>query len=109
MTQEKTSPKAQKEVTPEKQPEKSPASKKNYDRYTQLKFIQLDGGKLKEEILKELNELEKELLSCSGKKGKVTKTRACGAEIVKIVEGIPLPDEYYKILKAANRTGKDCE
>ena len=87
--------------------EKLKRHKGKYDRYTDLKFIELDGGKLKEPIKKELGELEEELKDYPGKKGKVTKTRACGAEIVKIVEGIPLPDEYYKILKAANRTGKD--
>ena len=45
-------------------------------------------------------ELEKELLACEGFKPKMTRRAAIHNEQVLLVEGIPLPDEYLKIIKS---------
>ena len=87
---------------------KAAPTKELYDEYVKFKLIELDGGKLKDEVKERLTKLEKEVMSCGGSKGRVTKTRAVGIHVIKIVEGVPLPDEYVKILKS-QPNNKDCE
>lgn len=84
----------------QKQEKKSkPVTTGLYKEYTKLKFIKLDGGQLREEIEKEFQSLEKEIKTCTGNKAKVTQTLAFGSQLVKLVEGIPVPDEVYKFVK----------
>lgn len=71
----------------------------NYGRYATLKFIEFDGGKLKEAIKKELTELEKTIMKSDNPKAKKTVPAAIGTHILKLVEGVPVPDAYIEIIK----------
>jgi hypothetical protein len=77
---------------------KNSVNKALYDKYTSLKFIQLSGAKLKDEALKEIKELENELKKCDGYKAKKTVRAAIANEQVLLVEGMPIPDEYFDII-----------
>lgn len=70
-----------------------------YNTYTSLKFMELSGAKLTIESKKELLQIEKELKACTGKKPVRTVNAAIGNEIVKLVEGIPVPASIEKIIE----------
>jgi len=70
-----------------------------YERYVSLKFIEISGAKLTPEVQKELIELEAELKKCSGKKPVRTVNAAIDNEIVKLVEGIPVPEFIETLIK----------
>lgn len=92
------------------EPEPAPPGKvdiNEYNRYTYLKFVVFDGGKLKDKYKEELEILEEKLKNSEGIRGRKTITRAIGTHKIRIVDGIPLPDEYVKILKDAGRLGTD--
>jgi predicted nucleic acid-binding Zn-ribbon protein len=78
--------------------EVTPVDKATYDRYTALKFLELSGTKLKEDHVKELVDLEKTLKACSGVIPIRTVTAAISNEKVRLVEGVPIPEAYAKII-----------
>jgi hypothetical protein len=97
----------QQEATPEAKPEakqkpqkaaKKPVDKSIYDKYTDLKFCELSGVKLTEDVKKELTALEIEVKSCDGVKAKVTQRAAINNEQVLLVKDMPIPAEYLKII-----------
>jgi hypothetical protein len=92
-----TQKKEQKEV---KTKSEQPVDKAVYDKYTSLKFLQLSGAKLEEKVKKELDSLEQGLKNCSGKIPIRTVRAAINNEQVLIVEGIPLPEDYTKIVQS---------
>jgi hypothetical protein len=61
--------------------------------------MELSGAKLTIESKKELLQIEKELKACTGKKPVRTVNAAIGNEIVKLVEGIPVPASIEKIIE----------
>jgi hypothetical protein len=92
--------------TPEAKQEKPkavPVDPSKYERYTNLKFIKLDGGQLREDYEKELVDLEKELKACSGKKAAKTRTASIGMSIIKFVEGMPVPKEIFDLVPEKDR------
>jgi hypothetical protein len=91
------------ETTPENQEQSSKQKKQKvdpgkYSRYVALKFAEISGTKLKEQQKKELESLEKEIKSCSGKKPNKTTTAAISNELVKLVEGAPVPEFIEKLI-----------
>lgn len=105
MSQEKTAqtnPETQKSPETPKA-EKKPVDPSKYERYTNLKFIKLDGGQLREDYEKELVDLEKELKACSGKKAAKTRTASIGMSIIKFVEGMPVPKEIFDLVPEKDR------
>ena len=88
---------------PKQKPKSKPVNEVLYNEYVELKMITLAGGKLKEISLKRIDELEKELKSCSGSRAKMS-VRACiGSEICKMIEGIPVPKSIEEAVKAKGR------
>lgn len=81
----------------------------SYERYATLKFIEFDGGKLKEPIKKELSELEESIKKAKAPKAKKTVTAAIGTHTLKMVEGVPMPLSYIEILKNNNVIDIYCE
>lgn len=71
-----------------------------YREFTDLKFIKLDGGELKEEYEKKFIELEKRIKACEGKKPIRTMTAAFGSRLIRLISGIPVTDEIYEFIKA---------
>jgi hypothetical protein len=97
------SPKPKKLEQPENESSKqATVDKKKYDKYVDLKLIQLAKTKLTEQSKAELIELEKELKQCSGEVPILTRTAAIRNEIVKMIEGIPMPKEYSDIIYTNN-------
>lgn len=86
-----------------KQPKEKPVDPSKYKKYVDYKFIQLDGGQLREDYEKEVAELEKELKGCSGKKASKTRTASIGMNVFKFVEGIPVPAEIYNAVPEKDR------
>jgi hypothetical protein len=85
---------APKEQKPAKAERKAnPVDPAKYEQYTSLKFLVLDGAQLKESAEKELAELEKEILSCSGEKAKKTVTASFGSRYIRLVKDVPVPQE----------------
>ena len=90
-----------------KQEAKQKVNKSDYDKYSELKAIELSGAKLKEETKEELKALENQIKACSGKipnekifkKSTIALRAAIDNEIVFLIKGIPLPEEYLKIIK----------
>ena len=76
-----------------------------YEEYVKLKFIVFDGGKLKEQHLEKLKKLESEIKEYKGKIAKKTVTAAIGTFVLKMVERMPIPPSYAKILKDNGVTG----
>ena len=70
-----------------------------YVEFINLKFLKVDEHKLTDEAEKRLSELEKEIMSCSGAKSKKTVTAHVGSELLKLVEGFPMPKEYEELIK----------
>jgi len=85
--------------TPNK-PKKEQVSAEMYENYIKLKFIKLTGDQLREDYEKELEALESKIKACSGNKPKKTTTRQLGVKLVRLVEGIPVPDLLYNYVKA---------
>jgi hypothetical protein len=101
-TQEVTQ-EVQQEAKPEAKPKaqkaaKKPVDKSVYDKYTDLKFCELSGVKLTEDVKKELTALEIEVKSYDGVKAKVTQRAAINNEQVLLVKDVPIPAEYLKII-----------
>lgn len=93
------------EQTKEKQEvEKKLVDEVLYEKFTQLKFIELSGAKLTDEQIKHLNEMEEELKVCEGKKAKVTRRCAIGAENLLLVKDVPVPESYEKIIREEKST-----
>ncbi len=95
--QEVQQPKAKKQP----KAETKPVDLANYNKFTDLKFLELSGAKLKDEQKKELTELEKELKSCTGKVPVRSVRAAIKNEIALLVEGIPVPEEIEKLIVGA--------
>lgn len=83
-----------------KQPKKSPVNPANYAKYTDLKFLQLSGAKLKDEVINELKELEKEIKGCSGRIAKRTVRAAIKNEQALMVEGLPVTEAIEALVKS---------
>ena len=81
----------------------NPVDLNTYNRYMELKFLESAGVKLKEEIKQEIIKLEKEIKNCSGKKSIRTRTAAIDNEIVKLIEGIPVPLEVQEIIEKSDK------
>lgn len=79
-------------------PKKKPVNPDLYKKYADLKFLQLDGANLKDEQIDSIKKMESEIKKCSGKISKHTKTASIGAEVLKLVQGIPVPKEYIDII-----------
>lgn len=75
-----------------------------YNEYTQLKFISFSGTKFTEETKKRLDELEAKIKSCSGKRPIITVRAAIKNEQVLLVQGMPIPEKVYEIIKNADAT-----
>lgn len=99
--------KAEAEVKKQKQP----VDLGEYERYSELKSVEISGSALKEETKKELNDLEKKLKSCEGKKPKEKiliqgmLRAAIDNEQVLLFKDIPVPANIEKIIKDARATG----
>ncbi len=91
-------------ANPSKEKELKPVNKSDYDRYTDLKFLELSETKLSEEAKKELKELEKELLLCKGRKSVRTVRAAIDNEQALLVNGIPVPVEIQKLIEDKGKT-----
>lgn len=87
----------------EKAPKKEQVNEEMYERYVQLKFIRLAGDELQQDAQKELDKLEEKIKACSGKKAKQTTTRQLGVKLVRLVEGMPVPDSLYEHVAATAR------
>ena len=78
-----------------------------YEKYTELKFIQLDGGQLVEAKEKELEKLESEVKSCEGlvPNDKIFKNKAEGLTASfgsvnhRLLKGVPVPKEVSDFIK----------
>ena len=88
-------------VLKERKPKKQPVDAGKYSRYTQLKFVELSGTKLKEESQKEMNALEAELKACTGAVPIRTQRAAISNEQVLLVEGVPVPEAIAKIIASS--------
>jgi len=70
-----------------------------YKKYCDLKFISLNEGvKMKQEAIEEIQRLEAELKKCAGNIPIKTETASINHELVRLVEGIPVPDKIYKFV-----------
>jgi hypothetical protein len=81
---------------------KQPVDQAKYDKYTSLKFLELSGAKLREEVKKEMDAMEAELKQCSGVKPIKTMTAAIQHEVIRLVEGVPLPENYANIIQGSS-------
>lgn len=81
----------------------NPVDKAKYDKYIGFKFTELSGAKLKNEAIKEMNDLEAELKQCSGVIPIRTVTAAIDNEVVKMAEGVPLPECYAEIINKSKK------
>lgn len=91
------------EAKEQKQPKEKPVDPSKYNRFVDLKFIKLEGGQLREDYEKELTELEKELKACSGKKAAKNRTASIGMNVIKFVEGIPVPKSVFDLVPEKDR------
>ena len=93
------------ETTKKKQQtgKKQPVDKSKYDQYINLKFLEIVGGQLTKESREELVNLETELKKCTGSIPVKTVTAAIGNEIIRMVAGVPLPEEYATIIKGCKK------
>lgn len=107
----KQEPKAQQPKAPKQEPktEETKDTKSvdptTYKKYTDLNFLQLSGAKLKEDQTKDLQELEKELKSCTGRIAKKTVRAAIFNEHALLVSGIPVPENIEKLVVSAGSEG----
>ena len=69
-----------------------------YDRYTDLKFLQLSGVNFDEKTKKEVEQLEIELKKCTGKIAAKTVRAAIKNEQALMVKGIPVPKSIEKLV-----------
>jgi hypothetical protein len=83
--------------------EANPVDAAKYEQYANLKFLVLDGAQLKESAEKELKELEKEILSCSGEKAKKTVTASFGSRYIRLVKDVPVPQEISDFITAQDK------
>lgn len=99
-TPEKTTAAVQQpKSSPKQDVKKQPVNKETYDKFINLKFLVFSGAKLSETAEKEMNKLEAEICKCSGTLPKKTVTAAIDHEVVRMIEGLPLPAEYSEIIK----------
>lgn len=89
-------------------PRKKVVDLTTYENYTELKFIQLDGGQLVEAKEKELEKLESEVKSCDGliPNDKIFKgdakglTASFGSINYRLLKGVPVPKEVSDFIKS---------
>jgi hypothetical protein len=87
-----------------KEEKRQPVDIATYNKYIDLKFLELSGEKLKDEAKKEMLQLEADLKKCKGDVPKKTVTAAINNEVIRMVQGVPLPYALAEILK-----GKKCK
>jgi hypothetical protein len=83
-----------------KSDEKKLVSQEKYDKFVELKFIEFDGGVLREDHEKNLRKLEEEIKKCDGAIAKKTVTTPFDSGLIKLVEGYPVPEEISDYFKA---------
>jgi len=82
---------------------KKPVDPAKYEQYVSLKFLVLDGAQLKDVAQKELEQLEKEILSCTGKMPNKTVTASFGSRYIKLVKDVPVPQEIYDFISESGK------
>lgn len=95
--QEVQQPKAKKQP----KAETKPVDPANYAKFTNLKFLSLSGAKLKDEVTKEMNELEAEIKTCTGKIPVRTVRAAIKNEQALLVKGVPVTKEIEQLISDA--------
>jgi hypothetical protein len=93
-----------KEVEPEAVQEtnadKKPVDQAVYNKFTDLKFIELSGAKMTEKSKEEIASLEAELKKCTGRIAKITVRAAIRNEQALMVAGIPVPASIETLVKS---------
>jgi hypothetical protein len=74
-------------------------SETTYNRYTSLLFAELSGVEMTAAQKKEMAQLKAEIEQADGQKASKTITACIKAERIKLVEGLPMPENFYTIIK----------
>ena len=74
-------------------------SETTYNRYTSLLFAELSGVEMTAAQKKEMAQLKVEIEQADGKRASKTITACIKAERIKLVEGLPMPENFYTIIK----------
>jgi len=93
-----TAPESGQEVSKAAAGAKQAVNLGDYEKYCELKFMQLDGARFKDEAKKQLDTLEAKIKSCKGEKPTKTVTASIGMERVRLVAGIPVPVDILKLV-----------
>lgn len=77
-----------------------------YDKFCDLKFLVLQEATLSDERKKELAHLTELVRSSEGATAVRTVTAAINTETLRMVEGMPMPARYYKIIGQCTDSAK---